>query len=425
MPRRKTLLVLTFLLSSLIIFNVSTNDELIKSVEASPTTIIVPSLDYPTIQEAINKANASDTILVMPGIYHEHINISKSIKLKGENSLTTIIDGEEKNQTIINVIASNIQIEDFTIKNGSKYYGPPHYAYGIQIMNRINVTIRNNIITKTTLSIFLSNSNSCNIINNKIIDNYNYGIQFSDSCFNNVVANNIINNPGGIYITSGESKNNTLYRNNFIANTDPAPLPRGSATKWDNGAEGNYWDDYHGVDADGDGIGDDPYPEDWPQLALDKYPLIEPWSVLRIHNIPLNGQSYNVTTYCNSTVASFIFTQPEKQISFNVTGPSGAVSFCNITIPKVLLNASSGNWTVSLNDENLTEFLVGENATHTYIYFMISLNSTCKVTIVGTDVIPEFPIRLLFPIFIIVTLIAIFFAKRRNRIYLDRNLQDS
>jgi len=373
MPRRKTLLVLTFLLSSLIIFNVSTNDELIKSVEASPTTIIVP-IDYPTIQEAINKANASDTILVMPGIYHEHINITKPIKLKGENPLTTIIDGEEKNQTIINIIASNVQIEDFTIENGSKYYGYPHYAYGIQIMNRINVTIRNNIITKNALSIFLSNSNSCNIVNNKIIDNYNYGIQFSDSCFNYVVANNITSNPGGIWITSGKSKNNTLYRNNFIANTDPAPLPRGSATKCDNDAEGNYWDDYH-------------------------------------------------ATYCNATVASFIFTQPEKRISFNVTGPSGAVSFCNVTIPKVLLNASSGNWTVSLNPENPTEFLVGENATHTHIYFMISLNSTCKVTIVGTDVIPEFPIGLLFPIFIIVTLIAIFFAKRRNRTYLDSNFQ--
>jgi hypothetical protein len=424
MPRRKTLLVLTFLLSFLIIFNVSTNDELIKSVEASPTAIIVP-IDYPTIQEAINKANASDTILVMPDIYHEHINITKPIKLKGENPLTTIIDGEEKNQTIINIIASNVQIEGFTIKNGSKYYGPPHYAYGIQIMNRINVTICNNILTETTLSIFLSNSNSCNIVNNKIIDNYNYGIQFSDSCFNNVVANNITSNPGGIWITSDKSKNNTLYRNNFMANTDPAPLPRGSATKWDNGAEGNYWDDYHGVDANGDGIGDEPYPEGFPpELALDKYPLMEPWSALRTHSIHLNGQSYNVTTYCNATVASFNFTKSEKQISFNVTGPSGAVSFCNVTIPKVLLNASSGNWTVFLNDENLTEFVMGENDTHTCIYFMISL-STCKVTIVGTDVIPEFPIGLLFPIFIIVTLIAIFFAKRRNRIYLDRNFQDS
>jgi len=396
-----------------------------RSVEASPATIIVPSLGYPTIQVGINKANASDTILVMPGIYHEHINITKPIKLKGENPLTTIIDGDEENKTVINIIASNAQIEDFTIKNGSKYYGLPHYAYGIQVINRVNVTIRNNIITKTSLSIFLSNSNSCSIIDNKIIDNYNYGIQFSDSCFNNVVANNIINNPGGIYITSGESKNNTLYRNNFIANTDPAPLPRGSATNWTNGAEGNYWDDYHGADADGDGIGDDPYPEGFPpQLALDKYPLIEPWSVLRIHNIPLNGQSYNVTTYCNATVASFIFTQPEKQISFNVTGPSGAVSFCNVTLPKVLLNASSGNWAVLLNNENITEFLVGENNTHTSIYFMISL-STCNVAIVGTDVIPEFPIALLLPIFAIATLIATVFVKIRNRIYLDSNFQSS
>jgi len=393
-----------------------------RSVEASPTAIIVPSLDYPTIQEAINKANASDTILVMSGRYHEHINITKPIKLKGENPLTTIIDGYEENKTIVNIIASNVQIEDFTIENGSKYYGYPHNAYGIQIMSRVNVTIRNNILKKTSLSLFLSNSNSCNIINNTITDNYNYGIQFSGSCFNYVVVNNIINNPTGIWITSEKSQNNTLYRNNFIDN-DAHVLLHGYSNNWDNGAEGNYWDDYHGADADGDGIGDDPYPEGLPpELALDKYPLIEPWSVLRVHSVPLNAQIYEVTTYCNSTVASFIFTQPEKRISFNVTGPAGAVSFCNVTIPKVLLNASSGNWTVLLNGEIVTEFLVEENGTHTSVYFIISL-STCNITIVGTDVIPEFPIALLIPIFAFVTLIGILLAKLRNRTYLDSNFQ--
>lgn len=422
MPRRKTLLVLTFFLSSFIILNVLTNDGSMRSVEASPASIIVPSLDYPTIQEAIEKANASDTILVMPGRYHEHINITKPIKLKGENPLTTIIDGYEENKTIVNIIASNVQIEDFTIENGSKYYGHPHYAYGIQIMSRVNVTIRNNILKNTSLSIFLSNSNSCNIINNTITGNYNYGIQFSSSCFNYVVDNNIINNPTGIWITSQESQNNTLYHNNFI-DSDAHVLLHGYPNNWDNGAEGNYWDDYHGADADRDGIGDEPYPEGLPpELALDKYPLMEQWSALRIHSVSVNTQIYAVTTYCNSTVASFAFTQPEKRISFNVTGPADAFSFCNVTIPKVLLNASSGNWTVLLNGENVTEFLIGENSTHTSIYLIISL-STCNVTVVGTDVIPEFPMGLLFLVFAFVTLIGTFLAKSRNRTYRDGNFQ--
>jgi nitrous oxidase accessory protein NosD len=42
---------------------------------------------------------------------------------------------------------------------------------------------------------------------------------------------------------------------------------------WDNGKEGNYWSDYNGTDADGDGIGDTPYVID--VLNQDRYPLMQ------------------------------------------------------------------------------------------------------------------------------------------------------
>jgi hypothetical protein len=54
---------------------------------------------------------------------------------------------------------------------------------------------------------------------------------------------------------SGETAVQTLVRvsvepANFIG---PQPL---STNNWDNGAKGNYWSDYYGTDANGDGIGD-------------------------------------------------------------------------------------------------------------------------------------------------------------------------
>ena len=42
---------------------------------------------------------------------------------------------------------------------------------------------------------------------------------------------------------------------------------------WDNGCEGNYWDDYNGTDSDEDGIGDTEYTID--EDNIDRFPLMK------------------------------------------------------------------------------------------------------------------------------------------------------
>ena len=48
---------------------------------ASAATIYVPD-DYPTIQAAVDAANAGDTIIVRDGTYIENVNVNKQLTIR-------------------------------------------------------------------------------------------------------------------------------------------------------------------------------------------------------------------------------------------------------------------------------------------------------------------------------------------------------
>ncbi|MBN1280019.1 MAG: right-handed parallel beta-helix repeat-containing protein [Candidatus Thermoplasmatota archaeon] len=83
------------------------------------------------------------------------------------------------------------------------------------------------------------------------------------------------NGGSGVYIYK-TSYNNSLHHNNFIDNAQNAYDE--NTNFWENATlgEGNYWDDYTGVDADNNGIGDTPY-NITGGTNVDTYPLMCPW----------------------------------------------------------------------------------------------------------------------------------------------------
>jgi parallel beta-helix repeat protein len=390
-----SLLLLLVMLGALFVTPIAANPEIIR---------LVPSV-YPTIQAAINAANPGDIIQVASGTYYEHVVVNKSLTLIGESSSTTIVDGNGTG-IVVRINAPDVKVRGFTLQNAGEL------MYSCILLGRcIGNTISDNILRKSAYGIEVYESNSCIIVGNKIMNNSWYGIYVHNSSNNVLHYNTIANNSCGVYITPASSLLNTFYHNNFINNPVQAQS-FAPTTKWNNTAEGNYWSSYKGEDLDGDGIGDTALPYSEGHGAADYHPLIEPWSPTRRFEAGTwNGVTYYVTTFSNSTVASFSFSQPLKQISFNIT--SGASGFCNITIPIKLLD---GNFTIKLDHKEVSAPLIRQDGTYSFIYFTYS-NGTHPVEVYGTTVIPEFSWSIFTSMFLVALSILLVFVRRRSKVF--------
>ncbi|GAG55393.1 unnamed protein product, partial [marine sediment metagenome] len=122
------------------------------------------------------------------------------------------------------------------------------------------------------ISIF-SDSNSNNVIGNYLESN-NVGISMLDHCdFNRIYGNYLFDNNIGVSIHNFNSTKNVVYNNTFLLNNVNEEDDSFNINYWFYGMLGNYWDDYGGVDANDDGIGDTPYVVSGIRGRLDNYPI--------------------------------------------------------------------------------------------------------------------------------------------------------
>jgi parallel beta-helix repeat protein len=277
--------------------------------------IVVPD-DYPTIQDAVDVSDHGYWIYVRPGgTYNENIKIDiERLHLEGGDKLNTTINGQNK-EHVIDVLdnAHHVEISGFRIKNSGDGYA------GINLQSFYNNIIDNNIVENdygvhikhsSGNQIFTNNLQNNNdaisihnesfasfISNNNITQNQQIGIYIDNLSNGHVIQKNtIIGNIYGIII-KGISKSTTVRENiikennigvnciffsdgnRFFYNTfedNNLNAYDASIDRWDNNKIGNYWDDYTGIDSDGDGIGDTPYPIPGGENE-DRFPLMHPW----------------------------------------------------------------------------------------------------------------------------------------------------
>jgi parallel beta-helix repeat protein len=145
---------------------------------------------------------------------------------------------------------------------------------GLWLSGLRNSTVEQNIITESDedgVSVYDSYNNT--IVGNTITSSGYYGIKIWECSSENIVSENLVaNNRWGLQLT-GTPNNNIFYHNDFVNNTNHVEIDDSNGI-WDNGEEGNYWDNYSGLDSDEDGIGDTPYIID--ENNRDNYPLMEP-----------------------------------------------------------------------------------------------------------------------------------------------------
>jgi len=162
-----------------------------------------PVDDDPTntesIQQRIDDADPGDTIVIESGTYTENIVINKEgITLRSEDGPTkTIIDGGGSG-VVIKIETDSVSIYGFTIKNGD---------VGVNFV-----------------------SGTVHILINNIISDNDIGVKINGFRTTLIYANDFKNNNQN---ANDETDGNTWSQ--------------------------NFWDDYNGVDNDGDGFGDTPY----------------------------------------------------------------------------------------------------------------------------------------------------------------------
>jgi ABC-type transport system substrate-binding protein len=208
--------------------------------------------------------------------------------------------------------------------------------YGFQIELHYNTTLLNAI--NTTEGSFLKQAGTTSILKNEINDTQGY-VKFAASLLG---AENGVNGSGTLF---------TVTFNSSLSATGISPTVFDVTKLSDSlGQPIDHYSSNGSVEV--------------VEIDTKSFPAVK------------NETTYQVSTISNSTIQKLEYKESESKITLNSKGPSGYSSFCNITIPKELLN---GTFAVLVNGEAIYYEKI-ENETHYTLCFNFT-HSTVEIDI--------------------------------------------
>ena len=232
--------------------------------------------DYSSIQAAIEAANPGSVILIQNGTYHENVNVTKPLIIRGAEikDKMPVLDGNGE-KSAITLSVDGITIQDLAAMNsgiGIEVDSKENSLVGNLLQkNRCGIyikmpnnTVKFNEILNNFVGITVDHAGSNILEANSIQGNAFRGIYLKDSGdYNKITDNNIIGNFQGIYYERSRNnmlvgnmvKNNSkigaylanssanlIYKNIFINNSQDAYDD--GKNIWHSGTLGNYYSNY-------------------------------------------------------------------------------------------------------------------------------------------------------------------------------------
>jgi len=180
-------------------------------------------------------------------------------------------------------------------------------SQGILLTDSVNNTLINNTAGSNAIGISLHISQRNKLAYNLILKN-EYGIRVRKATSNSLIDNRLYLNGIGVYLT--DSSNNSLYKNEFVSIVNA--VDEGN-NLWNSSSAGNFWNNYTGTDADGNGIIDTPYVINQTAEVMDYMPLVNRISSGNISEI-LNASGNVLPLLFDETHPASARRNPEKGI---------------------------------------------------------------------------------------------------------------